>query len=198
MFDFVTNLILTLGALGVGLVMFLENLFPPIPSELVMPLAGFQVAQGKMSLVLVFVLGTLGAVAGAYLWYWVGRRIGQDRLLHFIDRYGLWLSLTRQDVTRAIDWFERHQGAAVFFCRMVPGLRTLISVPAGLARMPLSRFFLLTAAGTAIWNAALIAAGRVLSANYARVADYLDPVTTALLVAFVAAYLYRIARRLLA
>ena len=196
MFDFITNLIDTMGAFGVGLVMFLENVFPPIPSELVMPLAGFNAAQGSVSLAAIFIWGTLGSVLGAWLWYEVGRRLGQARVERFFDRYGVWLTLDREDVDRAIAWFKRHDKAATFFGRMIPGVRTLISVPAGLAGMGLARFLIYTTGGSAIWNAALIAAGYLLEANYDLVEAWLNPVTNIVIAGIVIAYLWRVARQL--
>ena len=195
MFDLVTGIIETMGALGVGLVMFLENVFPPIPSELVMPLAGFLVAQGRLGLVAVLALGTLGAVAGACLWYWLGRQLGEARVLALCDRYGRWLTVERGEMQRALDWFRRHDSRAVFLGRMVPGVRTLISVPAGVARMPLGRFLLYTTLGSVLWNVLLIGAGYILAANYTRVAAILDPVTNALLIGLLALYLWRVLRR---
>jgi membrane protein DedA with SNARE-associated domain len=197
MFDFITNLIDSMGAFGVGLVMFLENVFPPIPSELVMPLAGFNAAQGRQSLLAVFVMGTVGAVLGALLWYEVGRRIGRARLDRFIESYGVWLTLSTQDVDRAVDWFDRHDKAATFFGRMIPGVRTMISVPAGLARMELWRFMLYTTAGSALWNAALLTAGYLLQSQYERVQTWLNPVTNLILGAVLAAYVYRVVRHLM-
>lgn len=197
MFDFITNLINTMGALGVGIVMFLENVFPPIPSELVMPLAGFSAAQGELSLVAIFIMGTLGSVLGAWLWYEIGRRLGRDRLQRFIGRYGIWLTLSQEDVTRSIEWFHRHDKGATFFGRMIPGVRTLISVPAGLTEMEIWRFLLYTTAGSAIWNVALIAAGYVLESQYERVQAWLNPVTNVILGAIVVAYIYRVVRQLM-
>lgn len=196
MFTFITNLIDAMGAFGVGVVMFLENIFPPIPSELVMPLAGFLAASGKLSLLAVFLWGTIGSVFGAWIWYEVGRRVGRARLLHFIDSYGVWLTLSRDDINRAVDWFDRHDKAAVFFGRMVPGVRTLISVPAGLANMGLWQFCLYTAIGSTLWNVALIAAGYLLQANYDHVVDYVNPVTNLILGLFLAAYVYRVIQQL--
>ena len=195
MFDTLLSLLTTAGAFGVGIVMLLENVFPPIPSELVMPLAGFLAAQGDLSLFWVMVFGTIGAVLGACLWYWAGAALGLERLLGFVDRYGRWLTISRGDVQRALDWFDRHQGAVIFWGRMIPGVRTLISVPAGIAGMGWGRFLLLTTAGSLIWNAGLVTAGYVLRANYDAVADWLDPVTTILLAGIVLTYLVRLLRR---
>lgn len=196
MFDFIVNLIDTMGTFGVGVVMFLENVFPPIPSELVMPLAGFNAAEGKLSLIAVFLWGTAGSVLGAWLWYEVGRRLGLDRLQRFIDSYGVWLTLGRDDVRRAVDWFDRHDKAATFFGRMIPGVRTLISVPAGLAGMGMTQFLIYTTAGSALWNVALIAAGYLLQANYEHVVDYLNPVTNIIIGGIAIAYIYRVVRQL--
>lgn len=197
MFDFITSLIDTMGAFGVGIVMFLENVFPPIPSELVMPLAGFNAAQGRASLFAVFVLGTIGTVLGAWLWYEVGRRLGRDRLRRFIGKYGIWLTLSHDDIESAFDWFNRHDKGATFFGRMIPGVRTMISVPAGIAEMSLPRFLVYTTAGSALWNMALIAAGYLLESQYDRVVDYLNPVTNLILGVIAVAYVYRVVRQLL-
>jgi len=197
MFTFITEIIDQFGAFGVGLVMFLENVFPPIPSEVVMPLAGFQAAQGKVSLIAVFISGTIGAVAGAWLWYVLGLKIGRDRIRGFIDDHGAWLTLSPHDMDLAMDWFERHESMAVLFGRMVPGVRTLISVPAGLARMSLGRFLIYSTIGSMLWNAVLLAAGYLLQANYDAVGAYLDPVTNVLLAGLLAIYLYRVVRQFL-
>ena len=195
MFSFITDLIAATGALGVGLVMLLENVFPPIPSELVMPLAGYLAATGTLSAVAVLVCGTAGAVLGAWLWYELGRRVGEDRVRRWVARHGVWLTLDTASLDRALAWFQRHEGSAVFWGRMVPGVRTLISLPAGVARMPLPRFLAYTAAGSLVWNTALMAAGYLLEANYDAVAAVLDPVTTVILLALVAGYLWRVLRQ---
>ncbi|PYE85090.1 DedA family protein [Pseudoroseicyclus aestuarii] len=192
MFDFIANWIAAGGALGVGALMFLENVFPPIPSELVMPLAGYNAASGTQSAVLAFVAGVVGSVLGAWIWYEIGRRFGRERLLRLIDRHGRWLTLSRADVERTLAWFDRHGRLAVFFGRMVPTIRTLISVPAGLQGMSLPAFFVYTTAGSTIWVGALFAAGYLLEAQYERVQAWLNPVTTLLVVLIVGAYLYRL------
>lgn len=195
MFEYLLSIITSTGAIGVGIVMFIENIFPPIPSELVMPLAGFLAAQGDLSLVWVMVLGTAGAVLGACLWYWVGACLGMDRLLRFVDRYGRWLTISRRDVQMAMDWFDRHQGAVIFWGRMIPGVRTLISVPAGIAGMAWGRFLLLTTAGATIWNAGLVTTGYILRANYDAVAVWLDPITTLILLGIAGVYVMRLVRQ---
>ena len=177
MFETITGIVSRLGVVGVGLLALLENVFPPIPSELVMPLAGFVSAQGEMSLVGAIVAGSVGAVLGAIGWYEVGRRVGKERLHRWLDRHGRWLALEGEDVQRASDWFARHGAAAVFFGRLIPGVRTFISVPAGFAEMPRATFLLYTTIGTVGWTAALVMAGRLLGANYRRVEQFVEPAT---------------------
>ena len=175
MLDWITNLVRGMGAPGVGLLMFLENVFPPIPSEVIMPLAGFVAEQGGLSFWGAVAAGAAGSLAGAVGWYWVGRRVGERRLRAWVDRHGRWLTLSGDDVDTAKRWFDRHGGFAVFVGRLVPGVRTLISVPAGFAAMPALPFLLYSAAGTALWTVALAVAGRMLGSQYERVSRVLEP-----------------------
>lgn len=195
MFELITGLIAGGGALGVFLLMVIENIFPPIPSELVMPLAGFLAATGEMSALAVIAAGSAGSVLGASLWYGLARALGAVRFLALIDRYGRWLTIDRSEALAAIHWFERHGGWAVFLGRMVPGVRTLISIPAGLAGMRFVPFLALTTAGSLIWVSGLTLAGYVLRDQYERVQAVLDPVTLAVLIGIVAVYLWRLLRR---
>jgi membrane protein DedA with SNARE-associated domain len=180
-FEWITGVIARLGYLGVALLTFLENLFPPIPSELVIPLAGFVAARGDLGLTMVIAMGSLGSLAGAIVWYMVGRRVGEQRLRTWVERHGKWLTLSVQDVDRAQLWFRRHGAAAVFFGRLVPGIRTLVSLPAGFSRMPFAPFLLYSALGTVLWTAALAYAGVVLQANFTAVGNVIDLVTNVLL-----------------
>jgi membrane protein DedA with SNARE-associated domain len=197
MFELVTDWLSAGGVWALGLLMLLENVFPPIPSELIMPFAGYLAATGAMSPVGVIAFGTLGSLLGAMLWYWIGKACGRERFLFLIDRYGVWLTLSREETERAFAWFARWGDWAVFFGRLVPGVRTLISVPAGLADMPLGRFIGITAAGSLIWVSALTFAGYVLEANYTRVEHWIGPVTKWILIAVIAVYFFRVARQLL-
>jgi len=192
MFDWMIELIERGGYLGIVALMFLENLFPPIPSELIMPSAGFQASQGSMSLAGVMLSGTAGSLCGALFWYAVGRYAGENRLKRWASRHGRWLTLTPEDVDRADDWFDRHNAAAVFFGRLLPTIRTLISIPAGLFEMPPGPFLLYSALGTGLWSAALATAGYLLGDNYKAVAGYLNPVANVILGAMVLLYLYRV------
>ncbi len=181
MFEWITRVIARLGYLGVATLTFLENLFPPIPSELVIPLAGFVAAEGDLRLSLVIIMGSVGSLAGATVWYAVGKRIGEHRLRTWVARHGKWLTLSVQDVERAQLWFRRHGAAAVFFGRLMPGVRTFVSLPAGFSAMPLAPFLLYSALGTTLWTAALAYAGVLLQANFTLVGDYINLATNALL-----------------
>ena len=174
MFEWARSVVEALGYSGVALLTFLENVFPPIPSELIIPLAGFVAAEGDMWVPGVIVAGTLGSLVGATLWYEVGRRLGERRVREWVDRSGHWLTLTSEDVDHAQQWFRRHGGIAVFIGRLVPGVRSLISIPAGFACMPFGPFVLYSLVGTAIWTAGLAYAGVLLRANFAVVGDYVD------------------------
>lgn len=172
--SWVTDLMETLGAPGAGIAIALENLFPPLPSELFLPLAGFTASQGGMSLVAAIVWTTVGSVAGALALYYLGALLGRDRIRAIARRMPL---VKVSDVDRTEEWFARHGKATVFFGRMVPIFRSLISIPAGVERMPLPGFLLLTTAGSLIWNTALILAGYVLGANYHLVEQYMGVVS---------------------
>lgn len=194
MFTWITDFIARTGLIAVFALMLGENVFPPVPSELVMPLAGFLAAQGKLSLWLVILAGTAGSVAGALFWYWIGMKLGHDRLRRFAERHGRWLTISPSDVDGALDWFDRYGWWAVFFGRMLPGVRTLISVPAGIEHMPLMPFLLFTTLGSALWSGLLAGAGYVLESQYEKVADWVNPVTNVILGGLLAYYLFRLIR----
>lgn len=192
MFDLIIQIITVTGVLGVLILMFAENIFPPIPSELIMPLAGFAAARGDMNFFLAVTAGTLGAAAGAAIWYELGRRIGADRLSAWSSRHGRWLTLTPKDIDRSTRFFQRFGAPAVFFGRLLPIVRTWISIPAGVADMRPAPFLGWTLLGTAIFTFALTAAGYLLESQYERVASWLDPITTFLLVAGVVTWIWRV------
>ena len=194
MFDWISETVEAMGYGGVALFMFLENVFPPIPSEVVMPVAGFVAARGGMNLWLAVAVGTLGSLAGAVLWYVVGRRIGEERLCRWIERHGRWLALTPEDLNRSRRWFRERGGTAVLVGRVVPAIRTFVSLPAGFARMPFGPFLLYTTLGTFVWTLALAWAGHVLEANYDAVERFLSPATWIVLGAILAGYVWRVAR----
>jgi membrane protein DedA with SNARE-associated domain len=140
--EWIKGTIESLGYFGIILLMIIENVFPPIPSEIIMPLAGFLSTQGEFSFLGVAIAGTIGSVLGALLLYYAGRKVGADRLKRWADSYGRWLMLSSEDIGRAQAWFHRRGAVAVFVCRLVPGLRSMISIPAGIERMNLSRYIL--------------------------------------------------------
>ncbi|UVW27208.1 DedA family protein [Massilia sp. H6] len=192
MFKFITEFLETSGYLGVFVLMALENIFPPIPSELIMPFAGFVVARGDLSLAGVLLAGTAGSIAGALPWYYGARIFGKERLKSFAGRHARWLTVTSDDVDGAIGVFNRHGRLAVLFGRLIPAIRTLISVPAGLARMPISQFLLYSTIGSLVWTAFLTAGGFLLESNYERIGVYIDPVSKIILGALLGWYLYRV------
>ena len=183
MFDWIVALVERSGYLGVALLMLAENLFAPIPSELIMPLAGFSAAQGKLNIVLVVLSGTIGSVLGALAWYYVGRWLGPDRLQRFAARHGRLLTLSPAEVNRARETFARW-GA--------PAVRTLISVPAGIAAMGLGRFLAWTTLGTTLWTAFLAGHGYLLQEQYQAVAGWVNPISNVVLGAIVLVYFYRL------
>lgn len=158
-----------LGYAAITLLMLLENVVPPIPSELVMPLAGFLVQQGKLQLVPVLLSGLIGTVLGAWFWYGIGRLINEERLEHWLRLHGRWFGLRAEDLARSRRWFNRHGAAVVFWGRVIPGVRTFVSLPAGIEMMQQSRFLAWTTAGSLLWIVMLTIAGQALGEGYHRV-----------------------------
>ena len=151
--------------------MFAENVFPPIPSELIMPLAGFLAYQDQMNFVGVVIAGSIGSLAGTYLYYIIARKIGHDRVRHLLEKHGRWLTMSPEDLDRASDWFDRHGNLAVLMGRMVPAIRTVI------------------------WNTLLTGLGYALGSQYDLVADYMNPVSNVVIGALVLTYIYRVIRK---
>ena len=164
--DWVTEVINALGYLGVALLVALENVFPPIPSEIVLPFAGFVASDGDANLIGMIVAATIGSLVGALILYGVSAWVGPDRVGQFVIRYGRWLRLTTDDVVKAERWFDRYSARAVLLCRCIPLIRSLISIPAGFRRMPIGQFVVYTTIGSAIWNSALIGAGYLLRSSW--------------------------------
>jgi membrane protein DedA with SNARE-associated domain len=167
--DFVTDVVNTLGYPGVAGLVALENLFPPIPSEVILPLAGFVAGKGEASYLGMVLAATVGSVIGAWALYGIAAAIGPVRLDGFIVRYGRWFGLKPADLRRAEQWFDRRAGAAVLVGRCIPLIRSIVSIPAGFRRMDPIRFTVLTAVGSAVWNAALIGAGAILGDRWEEV-----------------------------
>jgi membrane protein DedA with SNARE-associated domain len=189
----VASVIESLGEPGVGLLVALENLVPPVPSEVVLSLAGYLAGAGRVSLVLVLIAATAGSVLGALALYWLGRVVGEDRLRRWIDRIPL---VDADDLDKADGWFERHENAAVLLGRCAPVVRSLVSIPAGANRMALGRFTVLTAIGSGIWNALLIGAGYLLGSRWQRVEQFSHWFDYAILTAFVVAAVVWVVKRM--
>ena len=165
------------GYSAIMLAMFLENLFPPIPSELIMPLGGFYVQQGQLHFLPVVLAGLLGTILGAFPWYGIGRLVNEQRLESWLNRNGRWLGLSADDLARSRRWFNRYGIALVFWGRLVPGIRTLISVPAGIELMPFVPFLIWTTAGSLIWTLLLTLAGLALGEGYSNVELWIGPLS---------------------
>ena len=158
-----------------------------------MPFAGFVAARGELNVVGVLLAGTAGSVAGALPWYYAGKVYGKERLEAFADKHARWLTVTHGDIEHAMESFEKHGRKVVLFGRLIPAIRTLISVPAGLARMSMGQFLLYSTIGSLVWTGILAGAGYLLESQYERVAEYVDPVSKAILIGLLAWYLYRVA-----
>jgi membrane protein DedA with SNARE-associated domain len=191
--DWVVEVMRTLGAPGVGLATALETVFPPVPSEVVLPLAGYTASQGHYGLVAAIVCATVGSLVGALVLYLLGALWGAERLCATAERIPL---LHASDVERAIGWFRRHGRSAIFLGRLVPGVRSFISIPAGIDRMPMAQFVLYTTAGSLVWNAALIVAGYELGAQWHRVEGYVGEASVVIYVVLGVALLWFVAQRL--
>ncbi|MFC5462408.1 DedA family protein [Massilia niabensis] len=192
MFELITGFLEKSGYFGVFALMALENIFPPIPSEMIMPFAGFVVARGDLNLAGVLLAGTAGSVAGALPWYYAAKVYGCERLKRLAERHARWLTISATDIDGALDAFRRHGRKTVLFGRLIPAVRTLISVPAGLAKMSLGRFLLYSSIGSLAWSGLLVAAGFMLEDKYTEVSKYVDPVSKAIFGAMLAWYLYRV------
>ncbi|MEZ4564981.1 MAG: DedA family protein [Thermomicrobiales bacterium] len=176
MFDWlatwVTNVIETLGYPGLTILVALENLFPPIPSEVILPLAGFLTGQGRFSFALVVISSTLGSLIGALILYAVGVGLGRGGIRRLFEKYGYLALLTPEDLTRADEWFDRWGPVAVFTGRLAPVVRSLVSIPAGYRRMPLGQFIPLTIFGSLLWNGALVSLGWAFGENWHAIEEY--------------------------
>jgi membrane protein DedA with SNARE-associated domain len=195
MVEWITDTMDSLGYLGIGFLMFMENIFPPIPSELIMPLAGFTVAQGKMQIVPAIAAGVMGTMLGTLPWYYIGKFVGENRLRQWADHYGKWLGITSDDFDKAKQWFNRHGTKTVFYCRMVPGVRTFISLPAGFSDMPIVPFLIYSTLGTTAWVGLLTFAGYVLGDHYELVEEYLGVISKIVLLTLIAVFVAWVVKR---
>jgi membrane protein DedA with SNARE-associated domain len=187
MLPWIAHLVGALNYWGVAILMAIENVFLPLPSELIMPLAGFLTANGSMTLTGVIIAGTIGSVLGALPLYYAGRALGEERPERWVERYGRWTLLRGKDVERASARFSGHSFVDVIIAQMLPGVRGLISIPAGVARMNVGLFLLANLIGTLVWCAVLAVAGRILGANFTKIHKFLGPVGWTILGVLIAA-----------
>lgn len=192
MTEFVFKLVEEGGYWGVALLMLLETIFPPIPSEVIMPLAGVVAARGHLSLPLVIASGTAGAMLGNIIWYGAAKLLGLDRFRPYIEKYGRWLTLDWAEIERAHRLFDKHGSAIVFVARMLPTVRSLVSIPAGLLRMRFLPFLLWSTLGSTVWTAGLAIAGWLLGQQFDHVETVLGPLSLAVISVIVSWYLYRV------
>lgn len=192
MTDWVIALIDGGGYWGILFLMAIENIFPPIPSELIMGVAGIRVGQGRMEMIPLLIFGTVGTTIGNYFWYLLGRKLGIEGLRPVIDRYGRWATIDWTHVEALNRLFERYGPVIVFFFRFMPNFRTMISLPAGLFRMGNGKFLLATMSGALIWNIVLAGAGTYLGANFREIDKYIGPAATATIAIVVVIYLWRL------
>ena len=191
--DFIVSLIEQLGYIGVAVLMALENIFPPMPSEAIMGAGALAIERGSMGFWPLLIAGTAGTVVGNYFWFWIGDRLGYERLGPFITRWGRWLTMEWQDIERATRFFRRHGHWVVFGLRATPIMRTMISLPAGLAHMGKLKFVVFTAAGAALWNVMLILGTQWLARTFSDVDNIVSGVIIAIMVIATLAYFWRLA-----
>jgi membrane protein DedA with SNARE-associated domain len=189
---FAAGLIDAIGEWGVGLFTLIETVFPPIPSEVILPLAGVLAQQGRLNMALIVVTSTLGAYLGSLVLYALGAKLGVERSIRWLSKLPL---VDREDFEKATDWFMRHGRPAVFFGRFIPGIRSLISIPAGAAGMPMLTFSIFTIAGSAIWNGLLIGLGAALGTQYHLIDEYSSYLNYAVYAAFAGVIVWLVIRR---
>jgi membrane protein DedA with SNARE-associated domain len=190
--DWIIRLVEWAGYWGVAALMLLETVFPPVPSEVIMTVAGVSAARGTMTLEGTILAGTAGAMLGNWFWYWLAIKFGEARMHVFIDKYSRWLTLDWDEVERGERLFEKYGSTIVLVARMIPTLRSLISIPAGLFKMSLRRFLVFSTIGTLGWSAALAGAGYFLGSQFGDVEKWLGPLSTAVIAAIVLTYLWRV------
>ncbi len=190
----IINLVNDMGYVGVALLMFLETVFPPIPSEVIMPIAGVAAARGNMHFGGVIISGTAGAMLGNWFWYMIAWKLGQARLKPFIEKHSRWLTMDWAEVERGERLFQRHGALIVMVARILPTFRSLISVPAGLFKLRPGRFLIFSAIGTFVWTTGLAGAGYLLGRQFKTIETILGPISTAIIVLIVAGYIWRLIR----
>lgn len=172
--SWITSVMEQFGYVGIALLILLENVFPPIPSEVILTFGGFITTKSELTIIGVVIASTIGSVVGAVILYWIGRILNVDRIERIIEKWGKYLRLTKEDVRKADAWFDKYGPWTVFFCRFIPLIRSLISVPAGMSGMNQWLFLLLTTLGTLIWNLVLVIVGAKVGDNWHQIVNYMD------------------------
>jgi len=193
----VEQIISSMGYVGLYLVMFLENVFPPIPSEVVLPLAGSLTLTGRFSIFWITVIGMLGSLSGAFLFYGLGKWLGEPRVRVLMEKFGRYALLSTNDLDRSLEWFDKYDDWVIFFSRMVPIVRSLISIPAGIAAMDITKFSFFTILGTALWSFLLALGGKLLGEQWPMIAEFINTYQNIVLVVTGTAVLLFIGSRLI-
>ncbi|MFD1439171.1 DedA family protein [Acinetobacter terrae] len=193
--EWIISIMEQLGYLGIALLMFLDNIFPPIPSEIIMPSAGYSASQGELLLVGVIIAGCIGSLIAAAILYWIGYKFNHDSIFRFVDRYGKYLFIKSNDVKKSLDWFEQYGHRIVFFGRMIPAVRSLISIPAGMSHMPFWKFMFFSSLGTIIWTTFLACVGFYFGENQALMQNIFNQVSHFIIIVVIAIIIWILYRR---
>ncbi|GAF64504.1 hypothetical protein BTS2_1397 [Bacillus sp. TS-2] len=188
--NWIVDMMEQFGYVGIMLLIALENLFPPIPSEVILTFGGFMTTYSRMSVIGVIAFATIGSVAGAIILYYIGSLLGLHRIERLINRYGHFIRLNKKDLHRAFNWFERYGPWTVFFCRLVPLIRSLISIPAGMTKMNFGLFVVLTTLGSLIWNTVLVTVGSVVGESWGAIVQYMSLYSNIVYIALAALILF--------
>ena len=193
--EWIISIMEQLGYWGIALLMFLDNIFPPIPSEIIMPSAGYSASQGQLLLVGVIISGCIGSLLAAAILYWIGYKFNHDSIFRFVDRYGKYLFIKSSDVKKSLDWFEQYGHRIVFFGRMIPAVRSLISIPAGMSHMPFWKFMFFSSLGTIIWTTFLACVGFYFGENQALMQNIFSQVSHFIIIVVIAIIIWILYRR---
>ncbi|OAL81285.1 alkaline phosphatase [Acinetobacter sp. SFB] len=193
--EWIISIMEQLGYFGIALLMFLDNIFPPIPSEIIMPSAGYSASQGQLFLVGVIIAGSIGSLIAAAILYWIGYKFNHASIFRFVDRYGKYLFIKSLDVKKSLDWFEQYGDRIVFFGRMIPAVRSLISIPAGMSHMPFWKFMFYSSLGTVIWTTLLACVGFYFGENQALMQNIFSQISHFIIILVTAIIIWILYRR---
>ncbi|NNH88767.1 DedA family protein [Acinetobacter terrae] len=193
--EWIISIMEQLGYFGIAVLMFLDNIFPPVPSEIIMPSAGYSASQGELLLVGVIIAGCIGSLIAAAILYWIGYKFNHDSIFRFVDRYGKYFFIKSPDVKKSLDWFEQYGHRIVFFGRMIPAVRSLISIPAGMSHMPFWKFMFYSSLGTIIWTTFLACVGFYFGENQALMQNIFSQVSHFIIIVVIAIIIWILYRR---